>query len=136
MNRTLLMLLFLLFLLVAARLPAQDAMKKPAPVSKAAEVEVIDLSQTPKEFETKALTLKPGKYRFKITNTSVGHAVGFYLTEQKADGSDGKMVKGSEAGHPKQGESVMTGVVNLKAGKYNYSCPLNPTPHYTLTVSK
>ncbi|MBC8043890.1 MAG: hypothetical protein IAF08_10660 [Rhizobacter sp.] len=98
------------------------------------DAQVIELVQTPKEFTTKELTLKPGKYQFKITNKSVDHEVGFYLTEQKADGSDGQMVKGSNAGHPKKGESVMSGVVDLKAGKYNYSCPLNPTPHYTLTV--
>jgi len=32
------------------------------------------------------------------------------------------------------GKSESTGVVDLTAGEYVYSCPLNPTPKYTITV--
>lgn len=34
----------------------------------------------------------------------------------------------------KKGETQYTGIVELKEGYYVYSCPMNPTPHYTITV--
>ena len=35
-----------------------------------------------------------------------------------------------------KGETSRTGVVELSIGDYQYSCPLNPTPHYSLTVAE
>jgi len=32
------------------------------------------------------------------------------------------------------GATQSSGVVNLTPGEYVYSCPLNPTPKYTITV--
>jgi plastocyanin len=96
---------------------------------------VVELSQVPGEFEPKQLTLKPGKYIFKIKNESVDHEVGLALVTVKPDGSDGDFVPGSQLKkYPNQGETGTSGVVELKPGKYAYFCPLNPTPHYTLTV--
>ncbi len=96
---------------------------------------VVELSQVPGEFEPKQLTLKPGKYIFKIKNESVDHEVGLALVTVQTDGSDGDYVPGSQLKkYPNQGETGTSGVVELKPGKYAYFCPLNPTPHYTLTV--
>jgi plastocyanin len=107
--------------------PAQTPAPTPAP---AAPTE-IELAQTPGQFENKELRLKPGQYVFKIVNKGVKHEVGFYLQEND---EKGKAVAGSEAGHVKDGEATKTGTVTLAKGKYVYSCPLNPTPHYVITV--
>jgi plastocyanin len=91
----------------------------------------IELVQTPGQFENKELKLKPGSYVFKIVNQGVKHEVGFYLQEKD---DKGKAVAGSDAGHVRDGEATKTGTVTLAKGKYVYSCPLNPTPHYVITV--
>ena len=101
------------------------------------EVTVVKLAQTPGEFTTKHLDLTAGQYTFEVTNEGVDHEVGFFI--QKAadkDGAPGETaVENSftERTIP-QGESASTGVVTLTPGEYVYSCPLNPTPHYTITV--
>lgn len=102
----------------------------PAPAPPAAPTE-IELVQTPGQFENRELKLKPGNYVFRITNKGVNHEVGFYLQEND---EKGKAVTGSDAGHVKSGETTKTGTVALAKGKYVYSCPLNPTPHYVITV--
>lgn len=76
------------------------------------------------------LTLKAGTYTFRITNQSVPYELGFWLR--------GKGLK--RATLPSvSGGGLMTGdtqdyEITLKRGEYYYSCPLNPTPNYTLTV--
>ncbi len=98
---------------------------------------VIKLSETVGQFETKSLKLKPGKYQFEVTNKNVDHEVAFFLQEE---GNKGKTEMSSTVANSllpktlKQGESAITGIVELKKGSYVYSCPLNPTPHYTITV--
>lgn len=57
---------------------AADASARTAAPQAAAPVE-IELVQTPGQFETKGLRLKPGNYVFKIVNRGIGHEVGFYL---------------------------------------------------------
>jgi len=95
------------------------------------EVTVVQLAQTPGEYETKSLALAPGKYIFEITNKNVDKKLGFYLTDDRK-----KQVENSGlASLVKKGETARTGVVELKAGDYNYNCPLNPTPLYSLAVS-
>ncbi len=103
----------------------------PAAAPQAAAPVEIELVQTPGQFETKGLKLKPGNYVFKIVNRGIGHEVGFYLQEKDRNG---RAVKGSDAGHVRDGETKKTKVVRLNRGTYVYSCPLNPTPHYTITV--
>lgn len=111
--------------------PAAPAEKPAAaPAAPAAPTE-IELVQTPGQFEKKELKLKPGNYVFKVVNKGVKHEVGFYLQEND---DKGKAVAGSDAGHVKDGETTKTGTVALAKGKYVYSCPLNPTPHYVITV--
>ena len=103
----------------------------------AAEVTTVDLTQTPGAFTTEHLDLAPGQYRFRVTNASVDHEVGFFI-QRAADknGAPGETaVENSFTEGPIAiGETSQTGVVTLAPGEYVYSCPLNPTPHYTITV--
>jgi plastocyanin len=99
------------------------------------EATVIELIQTPGMFEPTELELDPGKYIFKVTNHSVVHEVAFLLSEAKKDGTPGEEVPDSRLPSTlKKGETASTPVVALRPGKYVYQCPLNPTPHYIITV--
>ena len=107
--------------------------------SKEQKVTVIDLSQTTSEFNVKGLQLKPGKYQFKVTNVDVNKELGFVI--QKASDKDKDVMKTAVENSfttalIKKGDTQLTGVVELKEGEYVYSCPLNPTPHYTINVKK
>lgn len=92
---------------------------------------IVNLTQTPGEFEQKNMTLTPGDYIFVIQNKEVGKDVGFYLHE--AD-SKAPLANSDKAGLIPNNESRNTEVVTLSAGSYVYSCPLNPTADYTITV--
>ncbi|MEM1119779.1 MAG: hypothetical protein AAGJ18_04985 [Bacteroidota bacterium] len=97
-------------------------------------VTVIQLAQVPGEYETTELNLAPGKYIFEVTNKNVDKGLGFYLTptsDAKAQVPNSGLEK-----LVKQGETSRTGIVDLTAGTYQYSCPLNPTPHYKVTVAE
>ena len=95
-------------------------------------IPVITLEQTPGEFVQKSLKLKPGKYRFRVTNQNVNHEVGLYL---RSATTKKPLQNSGTDGHIKMGESKETGIVELKAGEYLYSCPLNPTGDCKITVS-
>jgi len=100
-------------------------------------VTIVELEQVPGAFETTALELAPGKYQFKVTNKSVAKDVGFVIQEAKdKDGDVMKTAVTNSFGESvvAEGQTTTTGIVELKAGEYVYSCPLNPTPKYTLTV--
>lgn len=101
------------------------------------DVTIIQLTQVEGEFETQNLDLKPGKYQFRIVNKDIDKEVGF-LIQPAADADKDPMktaVKNSFASEMiKKGEARYTGVVELSAGEYVYSCPLNPTPHYKISV--
>ncbi len=107
--------------------------------SREQKVTVIDLSQTTNEFNVKGLQLKPGKYQFKVTNLDVNKELGFVI--QKASDKNMDVMKTAVENSfttalIKKGDTQLTGVVELKEGEYVYSCPLNPTPHYTINVKK
>jgi hypothetical protein len=80
----------------------------------------------------KPLVLKPGKYTFRVTNSAVPYEVGFYLrgigwgwlTQPKVSG--GGLFKGVTKDY----------TIDLKPGKYVYSCPLNPTLDYPLVCQE
>ncbi len=80
----------------------------------------------------RTLELKPGKYIFRVTNKNVPYELGFYLrgsgfgrlTLPKVSG--GGLVMGTSKDYE----------IDLKAGEYVYSCPLNPTPNYRLVVKR
>ena len=107
-------------------------MKKSAMSDKA--TKVIQLSQIPGEYETKNLNLKAGEYVFEITNKNVDHPVAFFLTTTADQETpvDNSLLKGGV----NAGNSAKSGVVNLSPGTYLYSCPMNPTEKYNLTVTK
>lgn len=98
---------------------------------------VIKLVQTPGKFEGEQLKLKPGTYQFEVSNKGIDHEVAFFL--QKEADKDSKefstaLKNSGVAKMVKDGETQKTGVVELTKGTYVYSCPLNPTPHYTIVV--
>ena len=100
-----------------------------------AQVQNIRLAQTTGAFETEELTLAPGEYQFEIANNGIDHEVGFVLVPKgKYDAED--HIKPAYVKAPvANGKSSMTSVVSLEAGEYEYFCPLNPTPKYSLTVA-
>lgn len=79
----------------------------------------------------KPLNLQPGKYIFRVTNVNVPYPLGFYLR--------GEGVK--KVALPKvSGGGLTEGVtkdyeIELTAGNYVFSCPLNPTPDYPVIVN-
>ncbi|MCB1961322.1 MAG: hypothetical protein KDE68_12490 [Rhodocyclaceae bacterium] len=80
---------------------------------------------------SKVLELKPGKYIFRVANKNVPYELGFWL---RGAGLSGRALLPSVSGG-----GLSTGVsrdyaIELKAGEYLYSCPLNPTPDYKLVV--
>ncbi len=95
-------------------------------------VTLIKLSQVPGEYETTELNLPPGKYIFEVTNKNVDKGLGFCLTP--ADSPKSQIANSGLSKLVAKGEVARTGLVELGAGEYQYSCPLNPTPHYTITV--
>lgn len=101
------------------------------------DVTIIELTQVEGEFETQELNLKPGKYQFRVVNKSVDHNVGFVI--QKESDKDGDVMETAVPNsfteeQVKMGDAQYTGVVDLTKGDYVFSCPLNPTPHYSITV--
>ncbi len=98
------------------------------------EIEKVKLVQTPGDFIQKGLTLDAGTYQFDIVNDGVDHEVGFVLVP-KGKYDPANHIKTAYVSAPvAEGTSSKTGVVTLSPGSYEYFCPLNPTPKYSLTV--
>ncbi len=97
-------------------------------------VETITLGQVPGTFKVQGLTVTEGDYQFNIANNGVDHEVGFVLVP-KGMYDASKHIKEAYVKAPvANGSSSMTGIVSLTAGEYEYFCPLNPTPKFTITV--
>ena len=96
------------------------------------DVTVVQLSQIEGMYENTNLSLTPGKYIFEVTNKNVAKKLGFYLTS--ATGTKAQVDNSGLSNLVAKGETARTGIVELTEGTYQYSCPLNPTPHYSLTV--
>ena len=109
------------FLALTASLFAQD-------------VKTITLEQTTGEFTVKELKLSEGTYVFNIVNSGIDHEVGFVLVpDGKTDAADhikNAYVQKTVA----TGKTESSKEVALTKGTYNYFCPMNPTPVYTLVV--
>ena len=92
--------------------------------------------QTPGEFTTSGLTLKPGTYTFEVTNDNATDEVGFVLVQKGKDPANPKnhIKEAYVSKTAKKGTTEKTGVIKLEKGEYVYFCPLNKTPHYPLTV--
>ena len=91
---------------------------------------VINLSQVEGEYTNQLLNLTPGDYIFEVTNTEVDKDLGFYLQDNKG----AQVANSGLAKLVGNGQTSRTGVVTLAAGSFRYSCPLNPTPRYTINV--
>ena len=81
----------------------------------------------------KTLELTPGKYIFRVTNVNVEYPLGFYVRgESLLDKARLPKVSGGglELGVTKDYE------IELKEGDYVYSCPLNSTLDYKLSVKE
>ena len=81
--------------------------------------------------KAKILELKPGKYIFRVTNKNVSYPLGFWL--RGASLIDRVRLPSVSSGGLTRG-TTKDYVVELEEGEYVYSCPLNPTPNYLLTV--
>ncbi len=83
--------------------------------------------------QVKPMVLKPGRYVFRISNKNVPYQLGFYLR------ASSRLVRALRpkvvGGGIDEGESKDY-AVDLVAGQYLYSCPLNPTPDYPLIVKE
>ena len=85
-----------------------------------------------KERHIETLTMKPGKYKFRVHNVDVPYAVGLEIYELKANGkkrkkpifSDGELLAGYH--------TVFE--IELEAGDYIYTGRQNPTYEYPLIV--
>lgn len=78
------------------------------------------------------LTVKPGKYIFRVTNQNVPYELGFWL---RGVGLGRLLQPNVSGGGLKQG-ATRDYAVELTPGVYAYSCPLNPTPDYPLIVKE
>jgi len=88
--------------------------------------------------KAKILNLKPGKYIFRVANKNVPYNLGFWLRDHdyQLGNPIHKLTKTSVSGGGLKLGTTKDYEVTLKAGtKYVYSCPLNPTPNYSIVVN-
>ena len=78
----------------------------------------------------KVMKLKPGKYVFRVANKDVPYELGFWLRGQGLK----RFIMPSISGAGLTAGVSKDYVIELKPGKYVYSCPLNPTPDYSVIV--
>jgi len=76
------------------------------------------------------LKLKAGRYIFRVKNRDVGYDLGFWLRGKGLK----RLTLPSVSGGGIQTGTTKDYNITLKKGNYLYSCPLNPTPDYPLTV--
>lgn len=88
--------------------------------------------------ESEVMTLKPGRYIFRVTNKDVPYELGFWLREEDYDWRNPvhKLTKISVSGGGLTEGATKDYEVELEPGEYLYSCPLNTTPDYRLIVEQ
>ncbi|MEL6438311.1 MAG: hypothetical protein AAFQ80_03490 [Cyanobacteria bacterium J06621_8] len=79
----------------------------------------------------KPLNLEPGKYIFRVTNDNVPYELGFFL---RGEGIKQVSLPKVSGGGLTEG-ATQDYEIELVAGNYVFSCPLNPTPDYPLVVN-
>ncbi len=89
-------------------------------------------SETADSRTAQPLTIPAGDYTFRVTNEGVPYEVGFYL---RGAGLTGLTLPKVSGGGLFEGDT-QDYTVSLKPGEYVYSCPLNPTLRYPLTVTE
>lgn len=97
-------------------------------------VKTIHLEQTEGVFTIQNLKIAPGAYKFEIANNGVDHEVGFVLAPKGKTDAANHIKEAYVTAPVKNGSTSSSQVVTLEKGEYQYFCPLNPTPLYTLTV--
>lgn len=88
--------------------------------------------------EAKVLNLPPGNYIFRVENKNVPYPLGFWVREHDYDLGNPvhKLTKTSVSGGGLTIGTTRDYEVELEAGhQYVYSCPLNPTPNYSIVVN-
>jgi len=78
----------------------------------------------------KVLRLKAGKTVFRVTNNNVSYPLGFWVRGKGI----GRLTLPSVSGGGLATGRTKDYVIDLRPGRYLYSCPLNPTPDYPLIV--
>jgi len=106
------------------------------PQKKADCVEINSESGAERLDSAKVLSLKPGKYVFRVKNENVPYELGFWIREPDYDWRNPvhKLTKTSVSGGGLTQGRSKDYEVELKPGDYLYSCPLNPTPNYKIRV--
>ncbi len=99
-------------------------------------VQTVQFHQEPGLFKAPKLSLKEGVYQFEVINNNVDHEVGFVLVPKGKYDATHHITEAYVKAPVVQGSSSMTNIIELQAGEYEYFCPLNPTPKYSLSVSK
>lgn len=79
----------------------------------------------------KPLQLAPGTYTFRVTNKDVPYELGFWL---RGATLASRLRLPSVSGGGLDTGKTQDYTVTLEPGDYVYSCPLNTTPDYKLTV--
>ncbi len=100
------------------------------------DVQKVGLDQMSGDFKQKSVSVKSGDVQFEIANLDVDHPVGFVLVPKGQYDQSNHISAAYVTAPVAQGKTSLTGIVNLEPGVYEYFCPLNPTPKYTLTVSE
>ncbi len=88
--------------------------------------------------EARVLDLPPGKYIFRVENRNVPYPLGFWLREHdyQLGNPIHLLTKTSISGGGLNIGTTLDYEVELEAGtQYVYSCPLNPTPNYSIVVN-
>jgi hypothetical protein len=101
--------------------------------------EINMLSGADRLATARPLTLKPGKYIFRVTNKNVPYTLGFWLRSEGYSPFNPlhKLSKTSVSGGGLDLGITRDYAVTLKAGaSYEYSCPLNPTPDYKIVITQ
>ncbi|MEM8949814.1 MAG: hypothetical protein AAGC99_10825 [Pseudomonadota bacterium] len=81
--------------------------------------------------KSETLTLKPGKHIFRVTNENVPYELGFWL---RGSGLVNRATLPSVSGGGLTEGATKDYEIELTAGEYVFSCPLNPTLDYKLVV--
>ena len=101
---------------------------------KKADCEAINAkSAVPRVAAAQTLQLKPGPYVFRVTNKNVPYELGFWLRSATLAG---RAVLPSVSGGGLTTGKTQDYAIDLKPGEYVYSCPLNTTPDYKLSVKE
>ena len=81
--------------------------------------------------KSETMTLKPGRYTFRVTNRDVPYDLGFWL---RGEGLVARATLPSVSGGGLSEGATKDYVIDLKPGDYVFSCPLNPTLDYKIRV--